>query len=184
MVWDMTKRLSKSDWLECGLKTLVRAGSNALKAEPISKSLDVSRGSFYWHFKDIDAFRTGVLDLWRDRTTRQTMDAIEKEAATSDKMVSLLYRAFTSDPALERAVRAWAQHDENVSDTVARVDDERIRYIEKLLIESGLSHDDALKRSVFLYWAFLGQLMVAKSRAFTVNMIDLEKIEELITRPN
>lgn len=179
----MTKRLSKSDWLECGLKTLVQSGFRALKAEPISKTLQVSRGSFYWHFKDSDAFRSGVLALWRDRTTIQTMNAIEQETATSDKLMSLLHRAFTSVPAMERAVRAWALHDEKVSITVAAVDDERIRYIDKLLIDGGLNHDDAFTRSVFLYWAYVGQLMVAKSSAFSAGEINLDKIEELITRP-
>jgi AcrR family transcriptional regulator len=43
-------RLTKSDWIEHGLRTLARDGANALKVGPMATQLKVSRGSFYWHF--------------------------------------------------------------------------------------------------------------------------------------
>ena len=48
----MTDRLAKSDWIEHGLRTLANEGANALKVGPMAAKLEVSRGSFYWHFRD------------------------------------------------------------------------------------------------------------------------------------
>ena len=62
----MTDKLSATDWLDQGLRTLAESGFTALKAEPLAKAMGVSRGSFYWHFADIGAFHTALLQHWRD----------------------------------------------------------------------------------------------------------------------
>ena len=43
----MADQLSAKDWIDEGLKALVKHGFTALKAEPLAKALGVSRGSFY-----------------------------------------------------------------------------------------------------------------------------------------
>jgi AcrR family transcriptional regulator len=60
----MSDQLSAKDWLDQGLKALAANGVTALKAEPLAKAMGVSRGSFYWHFDDIGAFRTAILAYW------------------------------------------------------------------------------------------------------------------------
>ena len=62
----MPYQLSVKDWLDQGLKTLAANGAGALKAESLAKAMGVSRGSFYWHFPDIAAFRTAILAHWRE----------------------------------------------------------------------------------------------------------------------
>jgi AcrR family transcriptional regulator len=52
----MNGHLTKSDWIEHGLRTLASDGANALKSGPMATPLKVSRGSFYWHFRDIARF--------------------------------------------------------------------------------------------------------------------------------
>ena len=62
----MADQLSAQDWLDQGLRTLARDGFTALKAEPLAKTMGVSRGSFYWHFADIAAYHAAVLGRWRE----------------------------------------------------------------------------------------------------------------------
>ena len=62
----MSDQLSAKDWLDQGLKTLAQKGFTALEAEPLAKAMGVSRGSFYWHFADINAFHAAVLAHWRE----------------------------------------------------------------------------------------------------------------------
>jgi AcrR family transcriptional regulator len=57
----MSERLSKSDWIDHGLHTLTAQGPGALKVGPMAARLKVSRGSFYWHFRDIADFRDALL---------------------------------------------------------------------------------------------------------------------------
>ena len=54
-------RLTRTAWLDHGLRMLARQGATALKVGDLAAGLNVSRGSFYWHFKDIGEFRLQLL---------------------------------------------------------------------------------------------------------------------------
>ena len=77
----MDDRLTKSVCIEHGLRTLASGGANALKVGPMAKQLKVSRGSFYWHFRDIADFRSQVLQCWQERTTEQVIRNLEAAKA-------------------------------------------------------------------------------------------------------
>ena len=64
-----------------GLKALAAKGAGALKAESLAKSMGVSRGSFYWHFADIAAFRTAILAHWREVSAERVIADLEVAAA-------------------------------------------------------------------------------------------------------
>ncbi len=69
----MTERLSKSDWIAHGLRSLTKDGANALKVGPLAQALKVSRGSFYWHFRDIADFHAQLLQSWQESSTDQVI---------------------------------------------------------------------------------------------------------------
>ena len=73
----MSRRLGKLDWIKHGLVTLARDGPNALRVEAMAKKLRVSRGSFYWHFRDIKDFRSQLLRSWEDRSTDQVIQDLD-----------------------------------------------------------------------------------------------------------
>jgi AcrR family transcriptional regulator len=153
----MGDQLSDRDWLDLGLKVLARNGVTALKAEPLAKAMGVSRGSFYWHFSDVEAFHTALLAHWREVTVEQIIRDVEASASDRDALSVLLRRVFgTKPPALERAVRSWATFDPVADAAVQTVDRRRLEYVEGLLKTSGLSADAARARAQILYWAFLG----------------------------
>src|SRR5215831_4678131 len=103
----MDDRLTKSDWIEHGLRTLASDGANALKVGPMATQLKVSRGSFYWHFRDIADFRSQVLRCWQERTTEQVIRDLDA-TAEPDRLRHLMRRAFVTKRSLERAIRSWA----------------------------------------------------------------------------
>src|SRR5215470_12826656 len=88
----MNDRLTKSDWIEHGLRTLAREGASTLKVGPMATKLRVSRGSFYWHFRDIADFRSQVLRSWQERMTDQVIQEIA-EKAEPDRLKHLMRRA-------------------------------------------------------------------------------------------
>ena len=67
----MSKRLAAQDWIDFALKTLAREGFQALKADVLARKLGVSRGSFYWHFKDLGTFHQCVIDGWKQTGHRR-----------------------------------------------------------------------------------------------------------------
>src|SRR5262245_53193352 len=116
----MSDRLTKSDGIDHGLRTLANDGPNALKVGPMSATLKVSRGSFYWHFRDIADFRSQILRSWQERMTDQVIQEVAGKAEP-DRLRHLLKRALVEKPHLDRAVRSWAAEDEDVATIVASV---------------------------------------------------------------
>ena len=56
-------KLSRDDWLASSMDALLLEGVEGIHIEPLAKRLGVTKGSFYWHFKDRQA-----------SPTRQTLD--------------------------------------------------------------------------------------------------------------
>jgi AcrR family transcriptional regulator len=152
----VTDQLSAKDWLDQGLTTLANSGFTALKAEPLAKALGVSRGSFYWHFADVDAFHAAVLKHWYEVAVEQIIAGIEALPPGQRPIEQLLRRAFGRKPALESAIRSWATLDPVARAAVRGVDRRRLGYVESLLAASGLAPGVARARAQILYWAFLG----------------------------
>lgn len=171
-------RLKKADWLEQGLRTLASGGANALKVGPMADKLKVSRGSFYWHFRDIADFKSELLRSWQEQMTDQVIQEIAGKDEP-DRLKYLLKRAFAAKPRLDRAIRTWATEDKGVAAVVASVDAERIAYITKLLAAVGVARRLALPRATFLYWAYLGQSIVMDPRHGEIPVSALDDIGEL-----
>ncbi|MEH2530672.1 AcrR family transcriptional regulator [Bradyrhizobium sp. AZCC 1588] len=152
----MNDQLSAKDWLDQGLKTLATRGFTALKAEPLAKTMGVSRGSFYWHFADIGAFHAAVLARWHEVAAEQIIANVEAASKDENPLALLLRRVFGERLMLERAVRTWASVEPAARAAVQAIDRRRLGYVEGLLTQSGLSTDVARARGQILYWAFLG----------------------------
>ena len=158
----MTDQLSARDWLDQGLKALAARGFTALKAEPLAKAMGVSRGSFYWHFADVDAFHAAILGHWREVAAERVIANVEAASGDENPVTVLLRQAFGGRLALEKAVRTWAAHDPAARIAMQAMDRRRLSYVEKLLRASGLSSGIARARAQILYWAFVGYALSDK----------------------
>ena len=158
----MSDQLSAQDWLDQGLKALAANGAGALKAESLAKSMGVSRGSFYWHFADIAAFRTAILAHWREVSAERVIADLEVVAEHENPLLLLLRRTFSRRLTLEKAVRSWATFDAEARTAVQAIDRRRMDYIEVRFKVSGLAEDVAQARAQILYWAFVGYALSDK----------------------
>jgi AcrR family transcriptional regulator len=178
----MSNRLTKEKWVQHGLETLEKSGFGALNAEPLAKALKVSRGSFYWHFNDIDVFRKAVLELWRQHTTLEVIEVIEELSSKPERLKALMQRAFNSRRDLERAVRAWSIKSPDAARVVATVDIERVDYLSKLLAADGVSNAHLMRKATFLYWAYLGQTMMMNNGSDHFGDAEIEELLASIRR--
>ena len=178
----MSDRLTKDDWLTHGLRTLAKDGANALKVGPMATKLKVSRGSFYWHFRDIADFRAQLLRSWQERSTEQVIRDLDTRKAEPDRLRQFMKRAFAARRDLDRAVRSWAAEDEEAARIVASVDARRVAYIAKMLVGAGVESRQALGRAAFLYWAYLGQPIVMDPRHSSIAESAIDDIGELFER--
>ncbi|MEM9123882.1 MAG: TetR/AcrR family transcriptional regulator [Pseudomonadota bacterium] len=179
----MTKRLSETDWLKHGLKTLASTGFTGLKAEPMAKRLGVSKGSFYWHFEDLAAFHDKLLDYWQATTTDQVIRDIERNSQASERLDALMQNAFrkTRHADLDQAIRHWAQHDRRARSRLQSVDQIRIDYLYTLLRAAHQDEDRARRWARFLYAASLGDRLIADKACPPFDPADLAALAKALT---
>ena len=173
-------RLEKTDWLDFALAELAAKGHNALKAQTLAAGLGVTRGSFYWHFEDLEAFKRDLIDHWAHRTTEELLRAEVRDGDAAAQLAGLMARAFASATALERAIRAWATVAPNVAETVAAVDWRRVRFAEQLMAALGVSQAEIAPRARMLYWAAIGRLMMAGPDPRKLSQAEIEALARLM----
>ena len=61
-------RQSRKSWLNAALQALAAGGIDQVKVESLAKDLGVTKGSFYWHFKDRDQFLDELLNFWAEQS--------------------------------------------------------------------------------------------------------------------
>ena len=175
----MDVRLTKQDWINSGLRMLATDGASALKVGAMAAALGVSRGSFYWHFKDFSDFRALLLHSWRDRTVDQVNREFEDDGGGPGRLQRLVKRAFFGKRGLDRAIRMWATDEPEVAAMVAAVDASRVDYMAQLLIAAGIDARQAQPRAAFIYWAYLGQAIVMDPASAAIDEAAMEGIADL-----
>lgn len=173
----MKLRRSKEDWLDQGLIMLAKSGISAIKAERVASALKASRGSFYWHFRDIEDYQTALLRRWQEVRTDGIIAEVEQKARGAERLKLVMRRIMCGDKALERAVRSWATEDPRAAAAVAAMDKVRIRYLTEILRSSGLDAQQVNARAAFVYWGYVGRSMIGP-RVSKLRSLQLDGIAE------
>lgn len=165
------ERLSRQKWIDAGLKSLVAKGPNALAAEPLARELNTTKGSFYWHFKDVPEFQTALVKHWQAQAFAEVVSALAEDGNAEERLRRFGKR--TLDAKYDPYLRAWAIADKSVAKAVAQVDAERLTYVANLLRHLGITNED-FARSCLAALIGLPQLgSKAKSASAFETMIDL-----------
>jgi len=126
-----SNRLSPEKWIDAGFAALAAHGPTALAAEPLARQLKTTKGSFYWHFKDVPAFHTALLRQWHSHALADVVARLSEDTAPDARLRSFGHGILNNPN--EAALRLWAQSDPHVAASLAEVDSERATYLEHLL---------------------------------------------------
>ncbi len=155
-------RLSPDDWLRAGFAALADTGPTALRAEPLARRLGTTKGSFYWHFKDVPDFRSQILQHWIAASHSAIAAARASDGPPTRKLQRLDEILRPEGEAeggdVEGAMRAWARSDPDVSAAVARIDAARLAYVSDILAALGLTNPEFPR---LVYGAYLGMSELA-----------------------
>ena len=133
-------RLSPEKWIAAGLVALRDRGPQALAAEPLARALGTTKGSFYWHFKDVPAFQDAILENWRGKALAHVLSLLQ-ETNEPDQRLRRFGRDLLTDQ-VESNLRIWSQSDTRVGEVLGEVDAERLRYLTQVLSSLGLGNPD------------------------------------------
>lgn len=162
----MSMRLGRKEWIDAGLKAMARDGVDAVRIERLAAALKVTKGSFYWHFKDRDALLEALLEAWRSRATTAIIDAVEAKGGDARaKLANLFTIVSVIEGQLDRAIRSWAAQDRAAASALKEVDRQRLDYLLILFMGVGFNAAEALGRARLVYHALIGQFMMGEAVA-------------------
>jgi AcrR family transcriptional regulator len=151
-------RLSAEDWIKAGFRALSTTGPETLKAEALARTLGATKGSFYWHFKDVPDFKARMLGHWHAKAFAAITRSTDAGGDPTERLYRLAELA-AAEPedyggaAVEPAIRTWGASDPLVAAAVAEVDAKRLAYLAGLLAELGLTNPDFAR---IVYGAYVG----------------------------
>ncbi|MGB3356758.1 MAG: helix-turn-helix domain-containing protein [Mycobacterium sp.] len=158
-------RLSADDWIEAGYAILADDGLEALKIDRLCARLGVTKGSFYWHFKDMASYRVAVVAAWaglrdRDRSHFGELGVLPPRERLAQMMGALVGpRQWT----LERAMREWARTDPAVAESVHTADQRVLSAVRHAFRDAGFDADDADVRANATFAAGIGFLHLSNA---------------------
>jgi AcrR family transcriptional regulator len=156
-------RTPRSTWIDGGLEALAAGGPGAVRVELLAKALDVTRGGFYWHFPNRQAFLDEMLDAWERQSTEAVLERVEQEGGDArDKVRRAGMLTFSRELLpIDLAVRDWARRDPSVAKRLRRVDNRRMDYLRLLIGELTDDQDDVEARAMLAFALAIGNHFVA-----------------------
>jgi AcrR family transcriptional regulator len=185
-------RLSRDDWSLGALYAVGELGLGGFNVEALARRLRVTKGSFYWHFKNRDDLIEAALALWERLGTEDLIDELEQLAEPDAKLARLFELALhRADQLRTEAVLAAAAISGHpiVAPAYERVQQRRLAYVRQLYRDLGYGKAEARRWGVLAFSAYLGHVQLVLVAADTLpgsrrlrEQADLA-IQTLVTRP-
>ncbi len=181
--------LTPESWIEAATQVLVDQGIDHVRVDVLATQLGVTRGSFYWHFRDREDLLRRVLQAWRESATEQITRRLENASTDPHEqlrdVVSLPFRGRAAVRAarIELAIRAWARRDEMARLAVDEADAARIAYHTQVLTALGFAPPEASLRAFVLYGYEVAESMLSRQGTAAQKQARCALMLRLATQP-
>lgn len=154
----------------------------ALKIENLCKQVGATRGSFYWHFENMDSFRAALIASWdvfleQDRRSLAALEALPPRERLSRMLADLVSPEHW---VLERAMREWARTNATAAASVRSADRRILRAVTRAYLDAGFSPAAAKLRANSTFAAGIGLLHLAGSAAQAQSASQREQFLDLM----
>ncbi|GAB4166354.1 MAG: TetR/AcrR family transcriptional regulator [Rhodocyclaceae bacterium] len=161
--------LDRAAWIRAAVEVLAEEGVGGLRIEVLAKRLHVTKGSFYWHFRDRRALLDEVAAQWK---AGRIQDILEQTRARPGHELERIHHVIDVYASarnrkgirIELAMRDWARREARAAAVVAEVDAIRLECAKKLFAACGLSEPEASARSMLLYAYVFGCSLMSYER--------------------
>jgi AcrR family transcriptional regulator len=157
-------RTPRTSWIEAGLGALAAGGADAVRVEPLAQALGVTRGGFYWHFKNRRALLEEILDAWERASVDEVIRRVEAnggDARTRLRRLSALAASSEEPLRIDLAVRDWARREQTVAERLRRVDNRRMDYLRSLFGAFCPDEEEVEARCMVFYSLWIGNHFIA-----------------------
>ena len=168
------KRLLDRDaWIHSARRGLCKGGIGAVRIDRLARDLKVTKGSYYWHFRDLADLHEELLASW-ERETAELVAVCEPVADGRGRIefalriVEQTTRAVESGGApSDAAIYAWASMDKHVARRVNQVERQRVEFLKRALLAARIPQAAAAARAEIGIMAYIGYVIrCQRDRAF------------------
>jgi AcrR family transcriptional regulator len=149
---DQRAPLSRERWLELALDTLSSQGHSKFSLDALIKAMPVSKGSFYWHFKNREDFLIALVEFWDWHGTQNVVHSLAnlpEETSAEDKLWELMCVVYeTHSIRHELLIRSLTLEFPEVKKAVEKVDTTRARTVRDLFAQMGFEGDELEMRTL------------------------------------
>jgi AcrR family transcriptional regulator len=150
----MDKDLGNQDWLKAARVALLKGGVEAVRVEKLARDLQVTKGSFYWHFKDREELLDLLLREWEEELATDIIPRLK--GCRGRNALRLLLRLMVKRVPLgeagilpsDAAIFTWASVSPAVARRVNQAERKRIELLKRIIGKPG--------RTEILYLVWLG----------------------------
>ena len=152
------ERKSRNEWIAAALGAMAEGGVDAVRVERLARVLGVTKGSFYWHFRDRGDLLESTIEAWEEGGTERMILQAEAGGGDAADRIMRLWEITAGDArmASELAIRDWARRDPDLADRVQAVDDRRMQYLRRLLRELRVPQAEIESRAMLLASLLIG----------------------------
>ncbi|HET7932248.1 MAG TPA: TetR/AcrR family transcriptional regulator [Rhodanobacteraceae bacterium] len=155
-------RLTAADWERGALEMVAEEGIAALAVEALARRLGVTKGSFYWHFKNREALLQASLARWEAEDERELQNHLGAIHDDPRQRLGALFRWVSGEIQPHRVYAALLQALDHplVKPVMTRVSQRRMDLLGLAFRQAGLRHDVAQHRARLTYAAYVGFLQL------------------------
>jgi AcrR family transcriptional regulator len=173
--------LSVEDWIAAANDLLVSENVRGVQVSALCLKLEVTKGSFYWHFASRQDLLRALLASWRRRMTLNIASRLGRAAggaaATLRTLLALPRKTFSAaGAAIEMSIRDWGRRDKLAHDALREVDRIRLVSFEQSFRSLGFPERDARLRAYIAYAVMMGDSILKETlreEIATEELVDL-----------
>jgi AcrR family transcriptional regulator len=134
-------RATRSDWLKAALNALYKEGPKGLNIQSLARDLEISKTSFYWHFKDKSELVEALIDHWCHEFTEIITNNVELlNRPPRERLASAMDLVDEYDLGnYDSSFRIWARTNLQVAKAVREANKLRLDFAKKAFSELGFS---------------------------------------------
>ena len=176
------KQLNRESWILAAFTILCENGIDAVRVEPLAKKLNVTKGSFYWHFKNRTELHNALLEYWEKEMTQSVLDAAnEFHGSPRQRLITTLREIIGKERTkYDPFVRNWARNDPKVKKVVEYIDKIRLSFLHGLFVDIGFDKQQAEIRSRLMYYYIMGEVTVTIKEPMAKRMKNLDIKTEIM----
>jgi AcrR family transcriptional regulator len=133
--------ISRDDWIDAAWDILGEAGVEGIRIEQLARKLSVTKGSFYWHFKNRQGLVDAMIERWLGMREEDRPGFSSASEDPSERLWKVIERGITRGTRGQAAaLRLWGQRNPEVEEKIVAADSVRRQFFIDQF--KALGHDD------------------------------------------